>query len=418
MLRSVLAAAVLALVPVPAGAGEAGGITREALYVGDLDGGIARLQPLLGSDNEAAFGTGFITFVKAIEGLAQALYRHGIAAPATPPVLGGGPSAAVPIPPNPNPESLDYAEVRAIIMALRDRLDEASLHLEGAGRSGDYVVPIDPLLVRIDADGDGTAEETESIANVFTAAFGMSQPGAGTGRGQPPAAPADLTIGFDRADAIWLAGYSQVFAAQADFLLAHDFEDFVNATFHRVFPRAGLPMQEFMEGGTLAFDPNTDSQIADAVAGIHSINWNVEHPELLAGVLQRFKRITQLSRANWDAILAETDDNRELIPNPGQTSIFPDGEVTDEVVAAWLETLNVADRILDGQLLVPHWRFKQGFDLSAYFQGAKRTDLVMMMTGYDAIPYLRDGPIADASSFAAANRVFGDNLLGYVFWFN
>jgi hypothetical protein len=42
----------------------------------------------------------------------------------------------------------------------------------------------------------------------------------------------------------------------------------------------------------------------------------------------------------------------------------------------------------------------------------------MLLTGYDAIPFLRDGPIADASSFAAANRVFGNDLLGYVFWFN
>jgi hypothetical protein len=418
MLRSVLAAAVLALFAVPAGAGEAGDIMREALYAGDLDRGIARLQPLLESDNEAAFGTGFITFVKGIEGFAQALYRHGIAAPATPPVLGGGPPLAVPVPTNPNPEPLDYATIRAVVMALRDRLDEASLHLERAGQSGEYVLPIDPLLVRIDADGDGTVEETESIANVFMAAFGMASPDAPTGRTEPPAAPADLTIGFDRADAIWLTGYSQVFAAQADFLLAHDFEDFFNATFHRIFPRAGLPMQEYAGGGTLAFDPSTDSQIADAIAGIHTINWTVEDPERLAGVLQRFKRITQLSRANWDAILAETDDNRELIPNPGQTSIFPDGEVTDEVVAAWLETLDVADRILDGELLVPHWRFRQGFDLSAYFHDAKRTDLVMLVTGYDAIPYLRDGPIADASSFAAANRVFGDNLLGYIFWFN
>jgi hypothetical protein len=144
----------------------------------------------------------------------------------------------------------------------------------------------------------------------------------------------------------------------------------------------------------------------------------VEHPELLSAVLERFKRITTLSRANWTALLAETDDNRELIPNPRQTSIVPEGWVTDEVVAAWLETLDVADKILDGELLVPHWRFRQGFDLEAYFTTAKRTDLVMLLTGYDAIPYLRDGPIADANSFAAANRVFGDNLLGYVFWFN
>jgi hypothetical protein len=96
----------------------------------------------------------------------------------------------------------------------------------------------------------------------------------------------------------------------------------------------------------------------------------------------------------------------------------PEGRVTDEVVAAWLETLDVADKVLDGELLVPHWRFRQGFDLKAYFETAGRTDIVMLLTGYDAIPYLRDGPVATAESFAAANRVFGDQFLGYIFWFN
>ncbi len=69
-------------------------------------------------------------------------------------------------------------------------------------------------------------------------------------------------------------------------------------------------------------------------------------------------------------------------------------------------------------MLIPHWRFKQGFDLKAYFETAGETDLVMILTGYGALPFLRDGPIADAESFAAANRVFGENILGYAFWFN
>lgn len=87
-------------------------------------------------------------------------------------------------------------------------------------------------------------------------------------------------------------------------------------------------------------------------------------------------------------------------------------------MAAWRATLDVADRILAGELLIPHWRFKQGFDLNAYFESATRTDFVMILSGYGALPYLRDGPVATADSFAEANRVFGDNLLGYAFWFN
>ena len=80
--------------------------------------------------------------------------------------------------------------------------------------------------------------------------------------------------------------------------------------------------------------------------------------------------------------------------------------------------LDAAERVLNGELLVPHWRFRQGFDLRAYFETAERPDLVMLVTGHEAVPYLRDGPVATGETFAAANRVFGDDFLGYVFWFN
>lgn len=434
-LKSLVLAGLVAALALPGAAGEAGDLTREALYAGDLDGGLERLAPLAAADDpEAAFGIGFIHFTKGIEGFANALYRHGLAAPETGPM---GPAVAMPIPPNPNPEPLDYAGVRAILEQFVGAMDAARTSLEQGGAAGDYVVLLDPLQVRIDVNGDGRADANESIARVFEQAFGMpspevpvrpttqpTAPSRSRGQGGPLPAPADragapdTTIGFDRADSLWLAGYSQVLASQADFFLAHDFSALVNATFHRLFPRAGLPMQDYATGGMLMLDPQTDTAIADAFAAVHSLNWPVVEPNRLRGVLERGKAILDLSRRNWEAILAETDDQRELVPSPNQTPIVPEGAVTDEVVAAWHATLDAAEKVLDGELLLPHWRFRQGFDLKAYFETATRTDIVMLLTGYDALPYLKDGPIADAASFAEANRVFGDQLLGYIFWFN
>ena len=438
MLKRLAAAAMcaaLALVS-PVQAGEAGEMTREALYSGKLQQGLDGLALLaLRGDQGARFGSGVIDFVLAIEHLAQALYRHGFAAPDTGAM---GPPLLLPVPAHPNPEPRDYEKVRGILQTLVSDMDVAAGVLQRAAESGDYVVELDLLKFRIDVNGDGISEETESIGSVIARAIGTDpsalspeavpaperqERGDKTSRApvEPPAeVPAipEAIIGFDRADAIWLAGYSQVFAAQADFLLAHDFSATVNATFHRLFPKAGLPMQDYADGGMLMLDPQSDNAIADFVAAIHTINWPVVEPARLRGVLTRFQSITGLSRRNWEAILAETDDNRELIPNPKQVSLVPEGRVTDDVVAAWMETLDTADKILSGALLVPHWRFTQGFDLRAYFETATHTDFVMLLTGYDATPYLKEGPIATAESFAAANRVFGDEFLGYVFWFN
>ncbi|WP_374624412.1 hypothetical protein [Devosia sp.] len=413
MLKLFASACLVLSLAMPVTAGEAGDITREALYAGGLEKGLADLAPFRERlVQEGAFGIGFIRFVSAVEHLAKAFYRHGFAAPDGGPVA--GPQLELPVPANSAPQPLDYPGYRAILSRFVADMDAARASLLEAGETGDYVVPVDLARIRIDLDADGSASEAESIGNVLAAAFGM-RPDASTGPAEAP----DLTIGFDRADAIWLAGYTQVLAAQADFLLAHDFESFTAAAFHRLFPSAGFPMQPFMEGNSvMLLDPESDKAIADLIAAVHTINWPVTEPMRLKRVLERLKSVTALSRRNWDAILAETDDNRELVPSPRQTSIVPDAGVTDETVAAWRATLDAADAILDGRLLVPHWRFRQGFDLRAYFENATRTDLVMLLTGLDALPFLRDGPVASADSFAEANRVFGDQLFGYAFWFN
>jgi hypothetical protein len=225
-------------------------------------------------------------------------------------------------------------------------------------------------------------------------------------------------VGFDRADGFWLAGYTQVLASQADFLLAHDFSPFVDSTFHRLFPKAGFPLQDYAAGGMLMFDPQTDTGIADAIAGIHTLDWTVVEPERLKGVRERMLAVLDYSRQNWKAILEETDNNHELVPSPRQTAIFPDATVDDAKVAAWLVTLDKARDVLEGKLLIPHWRFKQGFDLKAYFETATETDLVMILTGLGAVPFLGDGPVASAEDFRAIQDAFGSDWLGYAFWFN
>ncbi|HEV2518832.1 MAG TPA: hypothetical protein VGV07_26530 [Devosia sp.] len=413
--------ALCAALSFPVLADEAGDLTRKHLYEGTIGQGLTELKPFYErQDLEGRFGVGMLSFIQGVEHFAQGLYRHGFASPDAGPIMGA--PLAMPVPVNPNPEPLDYDKFRAILQLLVDDMDAARDALLTAGETGDYVVPVEVLKVRIDLDGDGKGSDAESIGNVLNAMFGAATVPGPTEPGAPaptPPVPPDSTIGFDRADAIWLAGYSQVLAAQADFLLAHDFRALFDTTFHRLFPRAGLPMQEYTRAtGTLMLDPESDNAIADALAAIHHLNWPVTDADRLKRVLARFKAITDLSRRNWEAILAETDDNRELLPSPKQTGITPEAKITDAQVKAWMATLDTADLILDGKLLLPHWRFLKGFDLKAYFETAKKTDLVMLITGYDALPFLKDGPIASAESFAEANAVFGDALIGYAFWFN
>lgn len=420
-----LAAALL--LPTIAHAGEAGDALVQHLYAGTAAEGLAAAtEACYLVDQEACFAEGLIKLIGTYEGLAQDLYRYGATTPGTPAaamLLGIGESLDA-APANPNPEALTYTALRTVFADFLADLDQTRASFERAGADGDYVIKLDPMKVRIDFNGDGKADEGETLGALMGSMSEFTEmptpdgpPPGGKTKGAPPAAP-DTSIGFDRADAIWFAGYMQATAAPVDLLLAHDFSEFYDAYLHRVFPKSGLPMQDFSRGGTLFMDPESDTGIADIIAAIHTLDFPVTDTQRLAGVLARLQAITALSRKNWELILAETDDDRELVPSPSQTSIVPNTPVTQDTVDAWMATLDTVDQILAGELLVPHWRFKRGFDLKAYFETATETDLVMLITGYDALPYIKEGPIADAESFAEANRVFGTEWLNYVFWFN
>lgn len=421
-----LAAALM--LPATALASDTGDLLTNHLYAGSLNAGRAALAA--GKDAaepEACFGWGLLTLASAFEGLAQDLYRYGATTPGTPAaamLLGVG-MADTPVPLNPHPEALSYGALRAVLSDFRSDIAAAQASFECGGVAGaDFVVPIEVFGVRIDFDGDGQAGPGETLGEFLAPMLGEFSDAAGDPalNGQSGSRDAsfgaDSTVGFDAADAVWFAGYTQIVKVHLDLALAHDFEDFFNAYLHRVFPQAGLPMQDYGQGGTLMMDPDSDAGIADIVAAIHTMNFPVIDKALLASIPAQLKHVTTLSRRNWDLILAETDDNRELVPNPGQTALFTELPVTEASIAAWRETLDVLDQIFDGKLLIPHWRFAQGFDLKAFFETAERTDLIMLLTGQGALPYLRDGPIADADSFAAANAVFGDNFFNYALWFN
>ncbi|WMT85823.1 hypothetical protein NO932_12915 [Pelagibacterium sp. 26DY04] len=391
---------------------------RQHLYDGRLADGRAAMEALAEDDATAAFGLGVFTLLEGVEELAQALYVHGF-----------NPQGGILVSPffgmpaeeqqeTREIEPLTYAALRGYLEAFSADMDTAMPLLEVAG-AGDFAVEIDVSKIRIDIDGDGAASEAESVGAFWAMAAGMGQQlDMGTGVAPDTELP-ETVFAFDGSDAVWLAGYSQVLASQSDFLLAHDFETFFNTALHRLFPGAGLPMESRQSEGALFMDRDTDALLADAIAMIHTINWPITERERLLAVQERALRVLDLSRRNWDLILAETDDNREFVPSPYQTPLIADMAINKAMVEAWLETLDVTEAIVRGELLLPHWRYPGlGFDLSAWVENAERTDFVLLFTGFDALPYLQEGEIADAESFAAANRVFGGSIWNYALWFN
>ena len=99
MLKRLMAVAVVAMAaPLPAHAGAGTDILRDGLYAGELAATGEKLKPLADAgEQDAKFGLGLVGFVAAIEGLSQALYRHGVAAPDGGPLAAGVLGAPIPV---------------------------------------------------------------------------------------------------------------------------------------------------------------------------------------------------------------------------------------------------------------------------------------------------------------------------------
>ena len=84
---------------------------------------------------EARFGLGMIQFVRAVEKLCQAQYRYGIQQPDPHLLL---PLLRFPIPPNPNPEAIDYDAFRAMLQDFIVDLATSEATLAGIGEKAGY----------------------------------------------------------------------------------------------------------------------------------------------------------------------------------------------------------------------------------------------------------------------------------------
>ena len=126
----------------------------------------------------------------------------------------------------------------------------------------------------------------------------------------------------------------------------------------------------------------------------------------------------EMSRQSWNLIEAEIGDDREWIPNPRQNNAALGLSVTERQLAAWYQVLDEAEAMLNGRRLVPHWRFEKGIDLRKFFEEPQTFDLVMLLAGAGAVPFLVDGNVASPERWTEITRAFEGSFFSYAIWFN
>jgi hypothetical protein len=354
-------------------------------------------------DDSVRFALGVVQTLRAGERLIQSLYRYGL----NPRWATQLPIVRLPVSENPAPEALTNADFRKIVQQLLDDLAGVEMTLAQI-HSPDPKLALEIGACRLDFNGDGRTEDYESLASVLSHV---------TNQQIPAEAASGFVVALDRGDVHWLRGYCHVLSALCEMFLAHDTTKLHDYTAQLFFPaaktRVPLLAEEHPEWWRDSF--------LDAIAFIHLLQFPVKEPERLKAAHAHLLAVVDQSRASWDAILAETDNDREWIPNPTQkNAAIPGAEISAEMIAAWRTVLDELAAVLEGEKLIPFWRGEKplGVNLKRVFFEPTDFDLVLWVQGGAAVPYLEEGPLTEPAFWTRLNSEFRGQFLGFAIWVN
>jgi len=324
---------------------------------------------------------------------------------------GSIPFVRLPIPKNSKPQTITYEALQQIFQDWLNDLANVRSTLKPI-KDQNLKLTLRLGLTRLDVNGDGKADDKEMLWQVFNAI---------TNQGVTEQQAQQFLIALDRGDALWLQGYTHVLGAIAEFLRAYDSRELFAACAHLFFQDVDTPHKFLLTTGRKYPEDYNSSffEILDLVSAIHLTKFPLVEPQRMTTILNHMKSVISLSRESWKSILAETDRDREWIPNPQQLSVIPNVRVTDAMVKSWLKSLDEIAAILDGKKNIPFWRDdKLSINFAKIFTEPRAFDLVSWVQGPAATPYLEKGKITDINVWNEMVSAFGGNLFNFIVWFN
>jgi hypothetical protein len=392
-------------------------LVEQYLLAGRLSEGEQSLKTHLATharDDQARFGLGLLQFLLAIEGASQQINYFGIRN-----WEGQLPAhlAMFKLPINQLPHQISYEQLRKIFLDFHDKVAEAESTLSGITTS-DVTLPIHFGLIELDFTGRGEAanKENRRLWELYSEVSRNQQISATEAE--------SFFIKFDRGDVHWLRGYCHVFLALSNIILAYNSQASFDSSAHLFFARVDSPYKFLAErrfSDKSAGLKSNLNEIFDVIAGLHHLQCEVVEPERMNAALKDLEEVVSQSRESWRWIMAETDDDHEWLPNPKQTGVIPNMQVTDEMVSSWMEIMDENEKILQGKLLIPFWRGNDtevGINLRKVFLEPRNFDLVDWIQGVAAQPYLEKGALSKGDNWTRMRSGFPTNFPGFVLYFN
>ena len=142
-------------------------------------------------------------------------------------------------------------------------------------------------------------------------------------------------------------------------------------------------------------------------------------PARISAAHDDWRAMIRHNRTFWARLAEETDNDREWIPSPSQTSALP-VTVPENVATGWQNILADAESVLDGKLLIPHPLLPAGYGISlpAYVNDPSPLDLIGWIHGIGAYRYAARGPLITGQSWQAFQRLTEGNGGGFALFLN
>lgn len=346
----------------------------------------ARLAALPDPTANELFALAGVRFLGGVEGALQLRWQTGLRAD-----WSELPLMRLPIPENPQARAFRPEDLTDVLKGVDARMDAARAALD---RLGGQEVGLEIALSDLwfDINANGSRDPGEEVAAVA----GLTLAGAARGAIAPPPDP---VIRFDTADAAWLSAYTHFLSGFVTLTRAFDPAPAVARV------QAAATALAALHGETPppnALDMIFGRQVDRLAIILHALA-SPPDPVFTRAARAHLLAMVAENRRFWALVEAETDDDREWIPNDSQTSAMglrmPPG-----TGARWQAVLADAEALLEGRLLMPHWRMgaEAGIDLRAMFENPPPVDIVAWVQGEGFLPYARKGP-----------RVSPDNWLDF-----
>lgn len=301
-------------------------LVAQYLYTGKLARGEQVMESALAvnpTDDQLRLGLALLQLTRSFERLGQSLYQYGCHS-----LNGGAPLMDLPLPANPDPPAITYADLCRMLDVFYSDVANAELTLSEI-KSDDVQLRLRMADIRLNLVG--REDTSERYRDILQKSLGP--------KFQLPKDNAELEACFDRGDVAALRAYCHLLMGLIDIIRAYDMEENFSLWAEQQFAKPKNP-------STLTAEERRKRQ--DDLWKVIKI----AEPARLGHFRRHVIQFCELSRESWGFIRRETDDDHEWLPNPRQTGVLGI-RTTDEFIDSWLAMLSEVESLYEGRKGLP-----------------------------------------------------------------